>query len=146
VVTSSPAMRKKVLKLNEKQSKKWAADEDKRPSSAVWVKRGGRERHQEVHDLIDFNLNLFNDHEEYFEGREGGILPDPAVLNFRVQRQRVQERRRLAENGQNAERRLADVISGRGLPLCTCSSSETMDVRHIDLGHTYIDLDHLAII
>ena len=63
-MTSGPTMRKKVLKLNEKQSKKWAADEDKRPSSAVWVKRGGREQHQEVHDLIDFNLNLFNDHEE----------------------------------------------------------------------------------
>jgi hypothetical protein len=130
VVTSGPTMRKKVLKLNEKQLKKWAADKDKRPSSAVWVKRGGRERHQEVHDLIDFNLNLFNDHEEYFEGRDGGILQDPAVLNFRVQRQRVQERRRLA-----------DVVSGRGLPLCTCSLRETVDVRHIDLGRTYIDLD-----
>ena len=141
MVTSGPTMRKKVLKLNEKQSKKWAADEDKRPSSAVWVKRGGRERQQEVHDLIDFNLNLFNDHEEYFEGRDGGILQDPAVLNFRVQRQRVQERRRLAENWQKAERRLADVVSGRGLPLCTCLSRETVDVRHIDLGRTYIDLD-----
>jgi hypothetical protein len=93
-----------------------------------------------VHDLIDFNLNLFNDHEEYFEGRDGGTLQDPAVPNFRVQRQRVQERRRLVENWQNAERRLADVVSGRGLPLCTFSSRETVDVRHIDLGRTYIDL------
>jgi len=140
-VTSGPTMRKKVWKLNEKQSKSWAADEDKRPSSAVWVKRGGRERHQEVRNLIDFNLNLFNDHEEYFEGRDGGILHDPAVLNFRVQRQKVQERRRLAEIWQKAEWRLADVVSGRGLQLCTCSSRETVDVRHIDLGRMYIDLD-----
>jgi hypothetical protein len=86
VVTSGPTIRKKALKLNEKQSKKWAADKDKQPSSAVWVKRGGRERQQEVHNLIDFNHNLFNDHEKYFEGRDGGILQDPAVLNFRVQR------------------------------------------------------------
>ena len=129
-----------MLKLNEKQSKKWAADEDTRLSSAIWVKPGCRERHQEVHDLIDFNLNLFSDHEEYFEGRDGGILQDPAVLNFRVQRHRVQERRRLAENWQKAERRLADVVSGHGLPLCTWSSRETVDVRHIDLGRTYIDL------
>jgi len=89
VVTSGPTLRKKVWKLNEKQSKKWAADEDKRPSSAVLVNSCARERHQEVQDLIDFNLNLFNDHEEYFEGRDGRILQDPAVLNFRVQRQRV---------------------------------------------------------
>jgi len=141
VVTSSPTMRKKVLKLNEKQWKKWAADEDKRLSSALWVKRGGRERHQEVYDFVDFNLNLFNDHEEYFEGRDGGILHDPALLNFRVQRQRVQERHRLAESWQKPERRLGDVVSGRGLPLCTYSSRETVDVRHIDLCRTYIDLD-----
>jgi hypothetical protein len=61
VVTSGPTIRKKVLKLNEKQSKKWAADEDKRPSSAIRVKRGGREQCQDMHDLIDFNLNLVND-------------------------------------------------------------------------------------
>jgi len=61
---------------------KWAADEDKRPSSAVWVKRGGRERRQEVHNLINFNFNQFNDHDEYFEGRDAGILQDPAVLNL----------------------------------------------------------------
>jgi len=94
-----------------------------------------------MHNLINFNLNLFNDHEECFEGRDGGILQDPAVPNFRVQRQRVQESRRLAENWQKAERRLADVVSGRGLPQCTCSSRETVDVWHIDLGCTYIDLD-----
>jgi len=141
VVTSGPTMSKKVLKLNEKQSKKWGTEEDKRPSSAVWVKRGVRERHQEVHNLFDFNLNLLNDHEEYFNGRDGGILQDPAVLTFRVQRQRVHERHWLEENWQEAERRLADVVSGRGLPLCTCSSRETVDVRHIDLGRMYIDPD-----
>jgi hypothetical protein len=99
-----------------------------------------------VHDLIDFNLNLFNNHDEYFEGRDGGILQDPAVLNFRVWRQRVQEMCRLAENWQKAEQRLADVVSAHGLPLCPCSSREIVDVRHIDLGRTYIDLDQLAII
>jgi hypothetical protein len=94
-----------------------------------------------VQDLINFNLNLFNDHKEYFEGRNGGILHDPAVLNFRVQWQRVQERRRLAENWLEAEWRLVDVVSGCALPLCTWSSREIVDVRHIDLGCTYIDLD-----
>jgi len=141
VVTSCPTMRKKVLKLNEEQWKKRAADENKRLSSAVWVKRGGRERHQEVHDLVDFNLNLFNYHEEYFEGRDGGIPQYPAVLNFRLPWQRVQERRRFAENWQKVELRLPDVVSGRGFALCTGSSRETMDVRHTDLGRTYIDLD-----
>jgi hypothetical protein len=42
VVRSSPTIRKKVSKLNKKQSKKWAADEDNQPSSAAWAKRGGR--------------------------------------------------------------------------------------------------------
>jgi hypothetical protein len=127
--------------LNEKQLKKWAADEDKRPSSAICVKRGGREWDQEVHNLIEINLNLLNDHEEYFEGRDGGILQDPAVLNFRVRRQRVPKRRRLAENWPKAERRLGDVVSGRGLALYACSSREIVDVRPHDLGRTYIDLD-----
>jgi hypothetical protein len=84
VVTSGPTITKKVLKLNERQLKKWAADEDKRPSSSIWVKRCGRERHQEVEDLIDFNLKLFNDHEEYFECRDGSILQDPGVFNCRI--------------------------------------------------------------
>jgi hypothetical protein len=67
VLTCGPTMRMRVLKQNEKQLKKLAADEDTRPRSGVWVKGGGRERHQEVHNLIDFNLNLFDDHEDYFQ-------------------------------------------------------------------------------
>ena len=135
-------MGKKVFKLNEKQSKRKAADNDKRPSSAEWLKKGGREWQQEVHDLIDFTLNLFNDNEEYFEGRDSSIQQDPAVLILRLQQHRVQGRRRHAENCQKAERRIADVISGHGLPLCACSSREIVDVREMDLRCTLIDLNN----
>jgi hypothetical protein len=94
-----------------------------------------------VHYLINFNHNLFNDLEEYFEGRDGGMLQDPAVRNFRVQWQRVQEWCWLEENWQKT-----DVVSGHELPLCTSSSTDIADVKHIDLGRIYIDLGYLAII
>jgi hypothetical protein len=45
------------------------------------------------------------------------------------------------ENWQKAEQRLVDIVCGRGLPLYTCSSREIVDVSHIELGRTYIDLD-----
>jgi len=135
-------MGKKVFRLNEKQSKRKAADKDTRPSSAEWLKTGGRERHQEVHDLIDCTLTRFNDHEEYFEGRDGSIQQDPAVLILRLQQHRVQGRRQHAENWQKAEWRITDVISGHGLPLCACSSREIVDVREMDLGCTLIDLNN----
>jgi hypothetical protein len=138
-------MRKKVMKLNKKQSKKWAADQDEWLSSAVSVNRGGREWHEEVNNFIDFNLNLFDDHEEYFEATDSGIVPDPAVHNVSVRRPTVQEWQWLAENWHYMEWRLLDVISGCGLPLYTCSSTEIVNVRHIDLGRTYIDLDSLAV-
>jgi len=138
-------MRKKVLKLNKKPSKKWAADEDKWPSSTVWVKRGSREWRQVVHDPINFNINQFSDHEEDFEGRDSSMLQDTAVLNFTVQRQRVQVRRRPGEYWQKLEWRLPDIFSGCGIPLCACSARAIVDVRHIDLGHTYINLEYLAI-
>ena len=135
-------MFKKILCLNQRQSKKWAESENKRPAKAIWWNRGpgSGEREQEL--VHDFTFNANPDGSVGYTGGPGGpLLLDLAVLNFRKRRQRASDRQKFAENWQEAKNRMADILNGHAseiVPsLCSCASREIVDVRYIELGCMY---------
>ena len=133
IVTGGLGVPKRVLSLTAQQSKSWAEAENRRPSKAIWL---NREPNQEPVDSYSFNVNLGDD-ADYTDDPSVPLLLDPAVLNFRRRRQRVRDRQKLAENWREAEKRLADVLDGREIAPCSCTSKEIVVVRHIELGCTY---------
>lgn len=134
IVTSGPRMFKTVLKLNKQQLRKWVADENNRPTKAIWLKR--KPKRESVHKY-SFNTNL-DDNTDYAEDFNGPLQLNPAVLNFRKPRQRAKDRQKLAQNWQEAEKRLVDVLDGHEIAPCSCASKDIVEVRHIELGCMYI--------
>ena len=76
-------MLKKVLCLNQQQSKKWAESENKWPAKAIWWNRGpgSEEREQEL--VHDFTFNTNPQAVNYIGGPGDPLLLNLAVLNFR---------------------------------------------------------------